>query len=63
MNKKCGQCRQFTRDKASDKDICGAWGQPTMATRLACDFFMPAISAKNRVPVMTDSKNTVTQDI
>nr|WP_321461651.1 hypothetical protein [uncultured Vibrio sp.] len=46
---KCGQCRQFTREKANNKDICGAWGQPTLATRFACEFFMPAVSSKNRV--------------
>ncbi|WP_167515610.1 hypothetical protein [Vibrio taketomensis] len=38
---KCGQCRQFTRTRENDKDLCGAWQQPTIATRDACDFFMP----------------------
>ncbi len=57
MDKKCGQCRQFVRDKASSKDLCGAWGQPTTATRLACDFFMPTVPAKSRVPIMTEEKH------
>lgn len=56
MDKKCGQCRQFMRDKASSKDLCGAWEQPTSATQLAYDFFMPTVPAKNRVPVMTEAK-------
>ncbi|MDO6684366.1 MULTISPECIES: hypothetical protein [unclassified Agarivorans] len=38
---KCGQCRQFTRTPDNQKDLCGAWEQPTLATRTACDFFMP----------------------
>ncbi|WP_196584158.1 hypothetical protein [Aliivibrio fischeri] len=37
---KCGQCRQFTRTPNNLKDLCGAWDQPTMANRVACDFFM-----------------------
>ncbi|MGF1761716.1 hypothetical protein L4D76_28250 [Photobacterium sagamiensis] len=40
MNK-CGQCRQFTRTPENQKDLCGAWEQPTTATRDACEFFMP----------------------
>lgn len=48
MMNKCGQCRQFTREKANNKDICGAWEQPTIATRFACEFFMPAVSSKKR---------------
>ena len=40
MNK-CGQCKQFTRIAKKSKDICGAWEQPTTATREACDYFMP----------------------
>ncbi|MEE1674377.1 hypothetical protein SNR37_003816 [Agarivorans aestuarii] len=36
---KCGQCRQFTRTADNQKDLCGAWEQPTLATRTACDFF------------------------
>ncbi len=38
--KRCGQCRQFTRTPDNQKDLCGAWGQPTLATRDACDFFL-----------------------
>ncbi|MBD1577424.1 hypothetical protein HC723_13430 [Vibrio sp. S11_S32] len=38
---KCGQCRQFTRTPDNQKDLCGAWEQPTIATRAACDFFIP----------------------
>ncbi len=40
MNK-CGQCRQFSRTPDNQKDLCGAWEQPTTATRMACEFFMP----------------------
>ncbi len=40
MNK-CGQCRQFTRTRENQRDWCGAWEQPTVATRDACDFFLP----------------------
>ncbi len=58
MSNKCGQCRQFTRNKASNKDICGAWGQPTIATRLACEFFMPTVSAKKRASTITNLKNS-----
>lgn len=39
MNK-CGQCRQFTRTPNNARDICGAWEQPTSATRIACDYFL-----------------------
>ncbi|ANS86780.1 hypothetical protein VSVS12_03071 [Vibrio scophthalmi] len=38
---KCGQCRQFTRTRDNRKDLCGAWEQPTLATRQACDYFSP----------------------
>ncbi len=38
---KCGQCRQFSRTPENEKDLCGAWEQPTTATRVACEFFMP----------------------
>ncbi len=40
MNK-CGQCRQFTRTRKNQRDLCGAWQQPTVALRNACDFFLP----------------------
>ena len=40
MNR-CGQCRQFTRISENQKDLCGAWEQPTSATREACGFFIP----------------------
>ncbi len=40
MNK-CGLCRQFTRTPENQRDLCGAWEQPTTATREACDYFMP----------------------
>ncbi|UQN41636.1 hypothetical protein [Agarivorans sp. B2Z047] len=46
MNK-CGQCRQFTRTRENQKDLCGAWEQPTMADRQACDFFAPKASSGN----------------
>ncbi len=39
MNR-CGQCRQFERTAENKKDLCGAWEQPTLATREACDFFL-----------------------
>lgn len=57
MTNKCGQCRQFTRVKSSYQDICGAWGHPTCATRIVCEFFMPTISAKLRVPTGQEPKN------
>ncbi len=37
---RCGQCRHFERAKNNLKDLCGAWEQPTTATREACGFFM-----------------------
>lgn len=40
MNR-CGKCQQFTRTPDNQKDICGAWEQPTVATREACEFFIP----------------------
>jgi len=48
MSQRCGQCRQFTRQKGS-VDVCDAWGQPTNAKRDACEYFMPTIRAKDRV--------------
>jgi len=36
----CGKCQQFTRTPESYKDICGAWDQPTVAKRVACEFFI-----------------------
>lgn len=39
MNR-CGKCQQFTRTAENQKDICGAWEQPTVATRAACEFFI-----------------------
>lgn len=50
MNK-CGQCRQFSRMKTSAKDLCGAWEQPTNATRKACDFFLPKNQRDSQVNV------------
>ncbi len=38
---RCGQCKQFTRTRDNEKDLCGAWDQPTLATRQACEFFIP----------------------
>lgn len=49
MNKtinKCGKCQQFTRTPDNYKDICGAWEQPTVATRVACDFFIAKKSSQ-----------------
>ena len=46
MNK-CGQCRQFVRTKNNQKDICGAWQQPTKANRAACDYFMVSKNVRN----------------
>ncbi|NOF51797.1 hypothetical protein GWZ59_03870 [Vibrio cholerae] len=37
---RCGQCRHFEKAKNNLKDLCGAWEQPTTATREACGFFM-----------------------
>ncbi|MGF1689174.1 hypothetical protein L4C36_21310 [Photobacterium japonica] len=47
MNK-CGQCRQFTRTADNLKDLCGAWEQPTLATRAACEFFQPKSTFRQR---------------
>ncbi|MFM5464395.1 hypothetical protein [Aeromonas simiae] len=38
---RCGQCQHFTRARQHQKDLCGAWEQPTLATRAACGFFLP----------------------
>ncbi|SMS02664.1 hypothetical protein VIM7927_03999 [Vibrio mangrovi] len=38
---RCGQCRHFERAENHLKDLCGAWEQPTVATREACGFFIP----------------------
>lgn len=43
----CGKCQQFTRTPENQKDICGAWDQPTIATRAACEFFIPKKSAQH----------------
>ncbi|MDP7591304.1 MAG: hypothetical protein QF552_01130 [Litorilituus sp.] len=37
---RCGKCQQFTRTPENQRDICGAWQQPTTATRQACEYFM-----------------------
>ncbi len=37
---KCGQCRQFIKNKGNLSDLCGAWSQPTEANRQACEFFI-----------------------
>jgi len=52
MNR-CGKCQQFTRAPENQKDICGAWDQPTIATREACEFYIPKKS-------VNDSKDKVT---
>ncbi|MGL6260061.1 hypothetical protein [Vibrio sp. WXL210] len=48
---RCGQCRQFTRTRENQKDLCGAWEQPTVANRPACGFYLPkkrsVLSEKN----------------
>lgn len=38
---RCGKCQQFIRTSGNRKDVCGAWEQPTIATREACEFFLP----------------------
>jgi hypothetical protein len=38
---RCGKCAQFSRTRESNKDLCGAWEQPTSANRQACQFYMP----------------------
>ncbi|MCG6242095.1 hypothetical protein K6U55_08615, partial [Vibrio diabolicus] len=35
------KCKQFTRTKENNKDLCGAWEQPTTADRQACQFYIP----------------------
>ncbi len=44
---RCAQCRQFTRTLNAGKDMCGAWQQPTLATKIACEFFI----AKKSKPI------------
>ncbi|MCW8834623.1 MAG: hypothetical protein OQK09_00610 [Colwellia sp.] len=46
MNR-CGKCQQFTRTSDNVKDTCGAWDQPTTATRQACEFFLPKKSQRD----------------
>jgi len=36
---RCGQYQHFERAKNNLKDLCGAWDQPTIATREDCGFF------------------------
>ena len=36
---RCGKCKQFTRTKENERDLCSAWYQPTSADRQACEFF------------------------
>ncbi|NLS13033.1 hypothetical protein HGP28_09045 [Vibrio sp. SM6] len=45
MNR-CGQCRQFTRMPNQVKDLCGAWQQPTLADRAACELFLAKSASK-----------------
>ncbi|WMN84113.1 hypothetical protein [Vibrio parahaemolyticus] len=42
---RCGKCKQFTRTKENNKDLCGAWEQPTTADRQACQFTFRRILA------------------
>jgi len=37
---RCGKCQQFIRTPENLKDICGAWNQPTIATREAGEFLI-----------------------
>ncbi|WP_411991944.1 hypothetical protein [Agarivorans sp. DSG3-1] len=53
---KCGQCRQFTRTPDNQKDLCGAWEQPTMADRQACDFFAPKAAARNSASLTSENR-------
>ncbi|SNX48245.1 hypothetical protein VTH8203_01863 [Vibrio thalassae] len=41
MEMVCGTCRQFSRAKSQQKNLCNAWGNPTTMTRVACEFWMP----------------------
>lgn len=52
---KCGQCRQFTRTRENQKDLCGAWEQPTMADRQACDFFAAKKPSSNPTSLASES--------
>ncbi|MDB1125831.1 hypothetical protein [Vibrio algarum] len=47
MKKCCGNCRQFIRSTGKPVDVCGAWGNPTTADRVACDFWMLLVKKKN----------------
>ena len=44
---RCGKCQQFTRSPENQKDIRGAWDQPTTATRIACEFFIAKKSSQH----------------
>ncbi|MGR5322858.1 hypothetical protein ACP3VW_02955 [Vibrio sp. DNB22_17_1] len=53
---RCGQCKQFTRTRENEKDLCGAWDQPTLATRQACEFFIPKKPARNKIALNGEYK-------
>ncbi|GAL13726.1 hypothetical protein JCM19233_4731 [Vibrio astriarenae] len=46
MDMRCGQCRHFTRTRDNQKDLCGAWDQPTVADRVVCPSFIPRNAGK-----------------
>jgi hypothetical protein len=48
MKKQCGNCRQFIRTQGKPVDVCGAWGNPTTASRDACDFWMLLVKKRHQ---------------
>ncbi|GLO63307.1 hypothetical protein MACH09_38150 [Vibrio sp. MACH09] len=61
MKKCCGNCRQFIRSSGKPVDVCGAWGNPTTANRVACDFWMGIKTKKSATTIgndVTGSKGT-----
>lgn len=61
MDFKCGTCRQFERHKERDHDACGAWGNPTTATRAACEFWMPGLNREQKQS-RSENQQSVTKD-
>ncbi len=54
MEMVCGTCRQFSRAKSQQKNLCNAWGNPTTMTRVACEFLDAQIDAC--IPISKGSK-------
>jgi hypothetical protein len=55
MKKCCGNCKQFERQSGQTYDLCGAWGNPTHADRVNCDFWM-MIPTRNEKQALRDEQ-------